>query len=84
MNSRRLLSLLLLTLGTTALSQSATMVIPGMGRMLAGDGSRQSLTCKGDAVTVSIHPLKDGSRGGMYLRRIRGRAQIGPHGTGGG
>ncbi|MGY2895195.1 DUF3060 domain-containing protein [Deinococcus sp. UYEF24] len=44
----------LLALGAgTASAQSATMTIPGMGRVLAGDGSKQSLTCKGDAMTIS-------------------------------
>lgn len=54
MNSRRLLlSILLFSLSTPALSQSATMIVPGMGRVLAGNDSRQSLTCKGDAMTIS-------------------------------
>ncbi len=31
------------------------------------DGWKRDSVKPGDAVTVSIHPLKDGSRGGMYL-----------------
>jgi hypothetical protein len=31
------------------------------------DGWKRDTVKPGDAVTVSIHPLKDGSRGGMYL-----------------
>ncbi|THF71731.1 DUF3060 domain-containing protein [Deinococcus sp. Arct2-2] len=34
-------------------AQSATMTIPGMGQMLAGDNSARALKCNGDAVTVS-------------------------------
>src|SRR4051812_32175241 len=31
------------------------------------DGWKPDTVKPGDAITVSIHPLKDGSRGGMYL-----------------
>ncbi|MFB9994645.1 DUF3060 domain-containing protein [Deinococcus oregonensis] len=34
-------------------AQSATMTIPGLGQMLAGDNSARALKCSGDAVTVS-------------------------------
>ena len=34
-------------------AQSATMIVPGMGQVVAGDGARQTLKCGGDAVTVS-------------------------------
>lgn len=34
-------------------AQSATMTIPGMGQMLAGDNASRALKCNGDAVTVS-------------------------------
>ncbi len=53
MNPRRLLSILLLSLSTAAFSQSATMTVPGMGQVMAGDGGKQTLKCAGQAVTVS-------------------------------
>ena len=31
------------------------------------DGWKQDSVKPGDAVTVTLHPMKDGSRGGMYL-----------------
>lgn len=34
-------------------AQSATMTVPGMGQVVAGDGAQQTLKCVGDAVTVS-------------------------------
>ena len=36
-----------------ALAQTATMTVPGMGQVVAGDGASQTLKCGGDAVTVS-------------------------------
>lgn len=33
-------------------AQSATMTVPGMGQMLAGDNSVRALKCSGDAMTV--------------------------------
>ena len=36
-----------------ALAQTATMTVPGMGQVVAGDGAKQTLKCGGDAVTVS-------------------------------
>ena len=33
-------------------AQSATMTIPGMGQMLAGDNAARTMKCSGDAVTV--------------------------------
>ncbi|WP_407569970.1 DUF3060 domain-containing protein [Deinococcus altitudinis] len=53
MNTCRLLLLLLPCLSTAALAQSATMTVPGMGQVMAGDGAKQTLKCGGDAVTVS-------------------------------
>ena len=52
MKSRRLFPVLLLSF-SAALSQSATMTIPGMGQVMAGDGAKQTLKCAGAAVTVS-------------------------------
>ena len=42
----------LLALGL-AFAQTATMTVPGLGRVVAGNGSRQTLKCSGDALTVS-------------------------------
>ena len=33
-------------------AQSATMTVPGMGQMLAGDNAARAMKCNGDAVTV--------------------------------
>ncbi|UQN09941.1 DUF3060 domain-containing protein [Deinococcus sp. QL22] len=37
---------------THAAAQSATMTVPGMGQMLAGDNSVRALKCNGNAMTV--------------------------------
>ena len=38
--------------GVTA-AQSATMTVPGLGQVLAGNASRQTLDCQGGAMTVN-------------------------------
>lgn len=44
----------LLGLGLVSVSaQTATMTVPGLGRVVAGNGSRQALKCSGDALTIS-------------------------------
>ncbi|WP_424951306.1 DUF3060 domain-containing protein [Deinococcus sp.] len=53
MKRRSRLLALLLGLTSAALAQSATMTVPGLGRVIAGNGSVQSLRCSGDALTVS-------------------------------
>ncbi len=40
---------------TYAAAQGATMTIPGMGQMLAGDNSVHALKCSGNAMTVGGH-----------------------------
>jgi Protein of unknown function (DUF3060) len=51
---RSLLCAALLGLGAAPThAQSATMIVPGMGQVIAGDGAKQALKCGNDAVTIS-------------------------------
>lgn len=39
--------------GSPALAQGATMTVPGLGQVLAGNDLRETMACKGGAVSVS-------------------------------
>ena len=50
----RLLPAVLVALAASpALAQGATMTVPGLGQVMAGNDFKQTMACKGGAVTVS-------------------------------
>ena len=50
----RLVPAVLFTLAASpALAQSATMTVPGLGQVIAGSNFKQTMACKGGAVTVN-------------------------------
>lgn len=53
MNFPAALTLLGLAVAGSAAAQSATMTIPGMGQMLAGDHAARAMKCGNDAFTIS-------------------------------
>jgi Protein of unknown function (DUF3060) len=48
-----LVSALIAVNSPSVLAQTATMTMPGVGQILSGDGSTQTMKCKNDALTVN-------------------------------